>query len=121
MAMAALELPEDYMPDTVDEYRRRRDVVFEGLSQIPGVLAIKPCGAFYNICRLPVDSAEHFAKWLLTDFSDDGQTVMLAPAAGFYATPGLGKSEVRIAYVLCEEDLKRSIELLKIAIERYKQ
>ena len=119
MATAARDLPADYMDQTVQEYRRRREVVFEGLSQIPGVLATKPCGAFYNICRLPIDDAEHFSRWLLTDFSVDGQTVMLAPAAGFYATPGLGRDEVRLAYVLCVDDLKRAMLLLKLALDRY--
>ena len=119
MATAARDLPEDYFQKTVAEYKRRRDVVFDGLSEIPNVLAIKPCGAFYNIVRLPVDDAEKFTKWLLTDFEEDGQTIMLAPAAGFYATPGLGKREVRIAYVLCVEDLRRSMLMLKKAIEKY--
>jgi len=120
MATAARDLPEDYFEKTVAEYQRRRDVVFEGLMQIPDVLAIKPCGAFYNIVKLPVDDAELFTRWLLTDFEVDGQTVMLAPAAGFYATPGLGAQEARIAYVLCVDDLRKSMQLLKTALERYR-
>ena len=120
LATASRDLPADYFEKTVAEYQRRRDVVFEGLMEIPDVLAIKPCGAFYNIVKLPVDDAEEFTKWLLTDFEQDGQTVMLAPAAGFYATPGLGKQEVRIAYVLCVEDLRKCMQLLKVAIEQYK-
>jgi aspartate aminotransferase len=119
LATAAENLPEDYMEETVEEYRSRRDVVFEGLEKIPGVIALKPSGAFYNIVKLPVDSAEKFALWLLTDFEENGETVMLAPAEGFYATKDLGQQEARIAYVLCKEDLKKALILLKIAIERY--
>jgi len=119
LATAAEDLPEDYMDNTVDEYRSRRDVVFEGLEKIPGLVAIKPSGAFYNIVKLPVDSAEKFAQWLLTDFEKDGKTVMLAPAAGFYATEGLGVQEARIAYVLCKEELIDAMNLLKVAIEQY--
>ena len=119
LAAASEELPEDYIEKTVAEYKMRRDVVFEGLARIPGVMAQKPCGAFYNIVKLPVDDTETFAQWLLTDFSDNNETVMLAPAAGFYATPGLGTDEARIAYVLCKEDLVRSMEILRLAIEKY--
>ena len=91
----------------VREYQARRDVLFEGLSQIPGVFLRKPEGAFYFVARLPVDDGEDFASWLLTDFAHEGATVMVAPAEGFYATPGLGKDEVRIAYVLDKRTSRR--------------
>lgn len=119
VARAALDLPDDYFEVTVAEYRRRRDAVFEELSKIDGVVTNRPCGAFYNIARLPVEDADRFCSWLLTDFEHEGQTVMLAPGNGFYATEGLGKSEVRVAYVLKVEEMRRSMELLRVALERY--
>jgi aspartate aminotransferase len=111
----------DYTEGVVTEYQRRRDVLFEGLGQIPGVFLRKPEGAFYFVARLPVDDSEDFARWLLTDFEMDGSTVMVAPAAGFYATPGLGRDEVRIAYVLKEADLAASVRLIGAALERYRR
>ena len=120
IAVGAENLGDDYTLSIVEEYQRRRDVLYEGLTSIPGVYLHKPEGAFYCVARLPVESAEDFAVWLLTEFEHDGATVMVAPANGFYASP-LGLSEVRIAYVLKEEDLRKSIELLRIALERYKQ
>ena len=120
IAVGAENLGDDYTRGIVDEYQRRRDVLYEGLTSIPGVYLHKPEGAFYCVARLPVDSAEDFAVWLLTEFEEDGATVMVAPANGFYASP-LGQSEVRIAYVLKEEDLRKAVELLRIAVERYKQ
>jgi len=117
IAVGAESLGDDYTRDVVTEYQRRRDVLFEGLTSIPGVFLQKPEGAFYCIARLPVSDAERFAAWLLSDFSHDGATVMIAPAAGFYASP-LGTSEVRIAYVLKEEDLRRSIDVLRVALLR---
>jgi len=119
VARAALDLPENYFEVTVAEYRRRRDAVFDELSKIEGVVTNRPCGAFYNIARLPVDDADRFCRWLLTDFEHEGQTVMLAPGNGFYATEGLGASEVRVAYVLKVEEMRRSMELLRIALEKY--
>lgn len=121
VACGASELPNDYSAHIVAEYQRRRDVLYQGLNRIPGVFLKKPEGAFYFIARLPIDDAEAFARFLLADFSRNGQTVMVAPAPGFYATPGLGKDEVRIAYVLKEEDLRASIDLLAEAIPAYRR
>ena len=121
IAVGAENLGDDYTLAVVEEYQRRRDVLYEGLTSIPGVYLHKPEGAFYCVTRLPIENAEDFAVYLLTEFEHDGATVMVAPANGFYATPRGGQSEVRIAYVLKEEDLRRSIELLRIALERYKQ
>jgi aspartate aminotransferase len=118
IAVGAESLGDEYTKGVVEEYQRRRDVLYEGLTSIPGVFLQKPEGAFYCVVKLPVEDAEDFAVWLLTDFSHEGATVMVAPANGFYASP-LGRNEVRIAYVLKEEDLRRSIELLRIALERY--
>lgn len=111
-------LGDDYTRDIVSEYQHRRDVLFDGLTSIPGVFLQKPEGAFYCVARLPVDDAEEFAAWLLRDFSHDGATVMVAPAAGFYDSP-LGRNEVRVAYVLNEDDLRRAIEVLRFALSAY--
>ncbi len=102
-----------------DEFEKRRDVVYESLQQIPGVFCQKPEGAFYLICKLPVEDTNDFLVWMLKEFEDDGETVMAAPADGFYATEGLGKDEIRIAYVLEPEKLKRAIEILGKGLERY--
>jgi aspartate aminotransferase len=118
VALGADELGEDYTAGIIAEYQRRRDVLYEGLRSIPGVFLEKPEGAFYCVARLPVDDAERFAAWLLTDFQSNGATLMVAPAGGFYASP-LGKNEIRIAYVLKEEDLRAAVELLREAIARY--
>ena len=91
----------------------------ELLNEIPGVKCPKPKGAFYCVAELPVEDADDFAQWMLESFSDNGETVMVAPASGFYSQPELGKKQVRIAYVLKSEDLKRSVELLKLALEKY--
>jgi len=119
VALGATELSPDYAQGIVREYQARRDLLFEGLSQLPGVFLRKPEGAFYCVARLPVEDGEDFASWLLSDFSHEGATVMVAPAQGFYATPGLGKDEVRIAYVLCREDLAAALRVLAHAIPRY--
>lgn len=118
IAVGAETLGDDYTLDIVNEYRRRRDVLYEGLRTIPGVELQPPEGAFYCMPKLPVANAEDFCIWLLSEFEHDGATVMLAPASGFYASP-LGKSEVRIAYVLKEDDLRHAVELLRVALERY--
>lgn len=118
-AEAALETPQSYFDDVVEEYIARRNFLVTALNEIPGVFCPKPKGAFYTTVRLPVKDADEFSKWLLTDFQHNNQTVMLAPAAGFYATPGLGKNEVRIAYVLKLDDLKNAVECLRIALEQY--
>jgi aspartate aminotransferase len=120
IAVGAAGLGEEYTRAIVDEYQRRRDVLYEGLRTIPGVELAKPEGAFYCVPKLPVRDSEDFAVWLLTEFEHDGATVMIAPASGFYASD-LGKSEIRIAYVLKEEDLRTSIELLRVALERYQR
>ena len=119
IAVGAESLADDYTRAIVDEYQRRRDVLYEGLTSIPGVFLEKPEGAFYCVARLPVENAEDFAVWLLTDYSRNGATVMLAPANGFYASP-LGKNEVRIAYVLNVDDLRAAIEILRDALATYK-
>jgi aspartate aminotransferase len=118
IAVGAENLGEEYTTSVVSEYQRRRDVLYEGLTSIPGVFLSRPEGAFYCVARLPVASAEDFAVWLLTDFSYDDSTVMVAPADGFYLSE-LGKSEVRIAYVLKEGDLRRAVDLLTRALKRY--
>ena len=118
-ALGARELGPEYREGVVTEYQMRRDILFEGLTKIPGVFLLKPEGAFYFIARLPVEDSEHFAAWLLTGFQLDGATVMVAPAPGFYATPGAGRNEVRIAYVLKGDDLKASVRILAAAVSRY--
>jgi len=119
LALGIAELPADYAQGIVREYQARRDVLFDALSRLPGVFLRKPEGAFYFIARLPVADSEDFAAWLLRDFSHDGATVMVAPAPGFYATPGLGRDEVRIAYVLRSEDLEASVRILAHALPQY--
>lgn len=118
IAIGAESLGEEYTRDVVSEYQRRRDVLYQGLTSIPGVFLAKPEGAFYCIAKLPVEDAEDFAVWLLTDFEHEGATVMVAPAKGFYASD-LGKNEIRIAYVLKEDDLRTSVRLLGEALRRY--
>jgi aspartate aminotransferase len=119
IAVGVESLGEAYTRDMVEEYRRRRDVLYQGLTSIPGVELSEPEGAFYCMPRLPVNDAEDFARWMLAEFSYEGATVMIAPASGFYATPGLGMSEVRIAYVLNEADLRRAVEVLRVGVGRY--
>ena len=119
VAEASFSAGHAYLDPVAEEYQHRRDVLIEGLQKIPGVRVIKPQGAFYVIASLPVENAEDFCSWCLTDFSDNGETVMMAPASGFYITPGLGPSEVRIAYVLKSDDLRRATELLAKALRQY--
>lgn len=116
---AALQTPKSYFDEVITEYRERRDVLIDELSKIEGVKVAKPKGAFYCIASLPVDDADNFAQWLLESFDLNGETVMVAPAAGFYSTPGIGKNEVRIAYVLKKDDLVRSVRILKEALQQY--
>jgi len=118
-AAALYSVGDDYFTATREEYMIRRDTVMEGLKKIPGVVCECPGGAFYLMAKLPVDSADEFQKWLLTDFSDNGETVMFAPGESFYATPGRGVDEIRIAYVLKKEDLARAMELLGKGIAAY--
>ena len=110
---------EQYLRDVNKEYQKRRDITYAALSKIDGVVCEKPTGAFYVIAKLPIDNAEKFALWLLTDFEDNKETVMVSPAADFYATKGLGIDEIRIAYILEENALKRAMELLDKAIKAY--
>ena len=119
VAEASFSAGHAYLDPVAEEYQHRRDVLIEGLRNIPGVNVVKPQGAFYVIASLPVENAEDFCSWCLTDFSDNGETVMMAPASGFYITPGLGPSEVRIAYVLKSDDLRRATELLAKALRQY--
>lgn len=116
---AALSTPKSYFEDVVTEYVARRDIMVNGLNSIPGVICPKPSGAFYCVAKFPVEDAEQFCQWLLEDFDYKGQTVMMAPANGFYASPGAGKQEARIAYVLNQDSLRNSIECLRHALEVY--
>ena len=118
-AAALFRLPTSYYDEVKAEYCARRDVVYEELQKIPGFDSPKPRGAFYLTCKLPVDDVEELLMFLLQEFEDNGETVMYAPAAGFYGTPGLGKDEIRIAYVLKQEDMRRAVELLRLGIEAY--
>lgn len=118
-AEAALDTPKSYFEAVKTEYIARRDYVIEALNKIPGVYCPKPSGAFYCIAKLPIDDSDKFCQWLLESFSLNSQTVMLAPATGFYSTPGAGKNEVRIAYVLKIEDLKNAMKCLEEGLKQY--
>ena len=118
-AEGALDAPASYFKAVRDEYIHRRDVLIDGLQKMTGVIAPRPMGAFYAAAELPVDDAEKFAKWLLEEFEYKGETVMVAPMAGFYATPGLGRNQIRLAYVLKEEDLRHALVCLEKALESY--
>jgi aspartate aminotransferase len=116
---AALDTPDSYFDEVNEEYRERRDIMVDGLNSIPGVICPKPRGAFYAVAELPVDDADSFARWLLEAYDYNGETVMLAPASGFYTNPMLGKKQARVAYVLNKEALLASIEILRHALEAY--
>ena len=116
---AALDTPQSYFDEVIEEYKDRRDVLIEELNKIEGVKVATPKGAFYCIAKLPVKNADDFAQWLLESFDYNGETVMVAPAAGFYSTPNVGLDEVRIAYVLKREDLIKSVQILKEALKVY--
>jgi len=116
---AALETPQSYFDDVKKEYEERRNILISELNKLEGVVVAQPQGAFYCIAQLPIDNADTFAQWLLEDFNLNGETVMVAPAAGFYATEGLGTNQIRIAYVLEKEDLKRAVHILKEALKVY--
>ena len=118
-AEASLEEPEEYGREVYDEYVERRKCLIDGLNRIPGVYSPIPMGAFYTVAKLPVDDAEKFCAWCLSDFQYEGETVMMAPAAGFYTTPGAGRDQVRLAYVLKKEDLTRALLVLQKALEAY--
>lgn len=121
MAEKLTEVDDSYFKEVHKEYQTRRDVLYKGLKSIPGVYLEKPEGAFYTIVKLPVKDSEDFCQWLLTDFRHNNATVMVAPAAGFYGTPGMGKNEVRIAYVLNVQDLEKAIEIIALALVEYKR
>jgi len=117
---AALDTPDSYFAEVKTEYVARRNILIAELEKIEGIKIARPQGAFYCIAELPIKDADHFAQWLLEDFNMDNETVMVAPAAGFYATEGLGKNQIRIAYVLDQESLKRAVQILKEALKSYK-
>jgi len=119
VAEASLDVPDEYMRETYDEYLERRNFLIDSLNKIPGVYSPIPMGAFYTIASLPIEDADHFCSWCLSDFEYEGQTIFMAPASGFYITPGLGKNEVRIAYVLNKEDLANAMIVLEKALEAY--
>jgi aspartate aminotransferase len=116
---AALSTPQSYFDDVISEYKDRRDTLVKHLQEIPGVKVGIPKGAFYCIVELPVTNSDKFAQWLLEEFHLDGETIMVAPAAGFYSTPGVGLNQVRIAYVLNKKSLIRAVEILKVALQQY--
>ncbi|PID91404.1 MAG: aspartate aminotransferase [Bacteroidetes bacterium] len=118
-AAAALETPDSYFREVYEEYIERRNFMVAALNKMPGVKCPMPRGAFYTVVQLPVDDADHFTQWILSDFEYKNQTVMMAPASGFYSTPGLGKQEVRIAYVLKKDDLEKAMETLAEALKAY--
>lgn len=119
VANASLQVDEKYMQTNFEEYRNRRDFLIEKLNKIPGVKAPTPMGAFYTVASLPVDDADDFCAWCLSDFEYNNQTIFLAPASGFYITPGMGKNEVRFAYVLNIDELGKALIVLEKALEAY--
>ena len=119
VAEASIDTSADYLREMYDEYVERRNCLIDGLNKIPGVYSPIPMGAFYTMARLPIDDAERFCAWCLEEFSYENETVMMAPGAGFYTTPGAGHNEVRIAYVLNKHDLERALFLLARALEAY--
>lgn len=119
VAEASIEDTEEYSAMVYEEYLERRNCLVDGLNKIPGVYSPIPMGAFYTVAQLPVDDAEKFCMWCLSDFSYENETIMMAPASGFYSNPSKGRNEVRIAYVLCKEDLTRALFLLSKALEEY--
>ncbi len=120
-ANACISLTQEYFDTTLAEYKARRDLVYDALMQIPGVVCKKPQGAFYIIAKLPIDDAERFVTWLLDEFSVDGETVMGAPAEGFYATPGLGKDEIRLAYIINREELAKAMRIFALGVAAYQK
>ena len=116
-----INTPKEYFAEVKKEYENRRNILYESLKSIPGVVCEKPTGAFYVVAKLPISDADHFAKWMLTDFNYDNKTVMVAPAEGFYATDGLGKNEIRISYCINSKDLKEAMEVLAKGLDAYKK
>ena len=119
-AAALYNIDRSYYADVKKEYEGRRDAVYEELMKIPGIVCRKPGGSFYIMAKLPIDDVEDFLMYLLTEFEDNGETVMFSPAEGFYATEGLGKNEIRIAYVLKQDDMRRGAQLIRLGLEKYK-
>ena len=119
VAEASIDAPRSYMIHTYEEYIERRNCLIDGLNKIPGVYSPIPMGAFYTVAKLPIDDSDKFCAWCLLDFEYEGETIMMAPASGFYTVPGKGHNEVRIAYVLKKEDLQRALFLLGKALEQY--
>ena len=114
-----MDTPSSYFENVIEEYVERRNILIQELKSIDGVRVATPTGAFYCVVELPVEDADDFAQWLLEEFRLNNATIMIAPAAGFYSTPGLGKNQVRIAYVLKKEDLRASVEILKQGLRAY--
>lgn len=119
VAEASIDAPDDYMLVTYNEYLERRNLLVDGINRIPGCYSPIPMGAFYTVARLPVDDAERFCRWCLSDFEYEGATVFMAPASGFYTTPGLGLNEVRLAYVISKDELAHALTVLSHALEAY--
>ena len=119
VAEASLDAPREYMIRTYEEYIERRNCLIDGLNKIPGVYSPIPMGAFYTVARLPIDDSDKFCAWCLSEFNYEGETVMMAPASGFYTDPKKGRNEVRIAYVLKKADLQRALFILGKALESY--
>ncbi|NNC83215.1 MAG: aminotransferase class I/II-fold pyridoxal phosphate-dependent enzyme, partial [Flavobacteriales bacterium] len=115
----ALDTPQSYFDEVNREYNLRRNVLVDGLNSIPGVLCPKPKGAFYCMARLPIDDSDRFCQWILENYQLEGKTVMMAPGSGFYASEGAGKNEVRLAYVLRQEDLIESVQIIREALHVY--
>nr|WP_330375065.1 aminotransferase class I/II-fold pyridoxal phosphate-dependent enzyme [Clostridioides difficile] len=118
-AVELYKTPVSYFKEVNEEYKKRRDVLYNELMKVEGVICKKPTGAFYIVAKLPVENAEDFTIWMLKEFNKDNETVMVCPAEGFYATPGLGRDEIRLAYILNEKDLHRAATLLKEGLEQY--
>ncbi len=119
VAEASIDATPEYMLETYNEYVERRNLLIDEINKIPGCYSPIPMGAFYTVARLPVDDADQFCQWCLREFEYEGATVFMAPASGFYSTPGLGRDEVRIAYVLNKDDLKAAMTVLRKALESY--
>ena len=119
MAEASVDAPREYLTETYEEYIERRKCLIDGLNRIPGVYSPIPMGAFYTVARLPVDDSDKFCEWCLREFEYEGQTVMMAPASGFYSDTSCGRDEVRIAYVLNKDELQRAMTVLAKALEAY--
>ena len=119
VAEASIDAAPDYMLATYNEYVERRKFMIDSLNKIPGCYSPIPMGAFYTVAKLPVDDADKFCRWCLEEFEYEGQTIFMAPASGFYTTPGIGRNEVRLAYVLCREDLEKAMKVLAEALKAY--